>query len=218
MGIESFDIPVTDSVDATEAAATLTRIQAEAASNPEHPYTNNAHPQSRLYKEAVQRLYEIKNPEPPPQTNAAGEEVQSSWQPEHLAAMEEALDEQAFKTVAKQAEMAKSITADIKIINELMTGTDLDIDKVLENPTKSQMEGYKQMSLLAQGDYTTLMPLLIADVRALGMPSAKVDQVRAFLTTAQPGDPLSDDLTNVIIRHINEAKKRKGERDGNTGQ
>ena len=53
------------------------------------------------------------------------------------------------------------------------------------------------------------MPLLIADIRALGMPSEKVDQVRAFLSTAQPNDPLSDDLANIIIKHIHKAKKKK---------
>ncbi len=212
MGTESFDIPITDSVDATEAAETLQKIQADAACNPEHPYTNSAHPQSRAFKAAVEKLYEIKNPEPEAQTNREGEEVRGQWPPEHVAAMQEGLDEQAFKTEAKQEEMAKSIRSDVKIINQLMPGTDLNIDEVLENPTVSQMQGYRQMSLLAQGNYTELMPLLIADARTLGMPSEQVGQVRELLTTAQPGDPLSQDLVNVLIRHIHEAKKRKEER------
>ncbi len=209
MGIESFEIPATEGVDATEAATTLTGIMAAAGADPLHPYTNPHHPQHGLYKEAVGRLFEIKNPEPEAQTNAEGEELQVQWSPEHVAAMKEGMDEQAGKTEKQQVAMRKSITADIEIINELMEGTDLDIDKVLENPTVAQMQGYKQMSLLAQGDYTNLMPLLVRDIQSLGMPPAQVDQVRAFLTTAQPGDPLSDDLANIIIKHIHKAKKKK---------
>lgn len=210
----AIDIPVTNAMGPVEAQAAISKISAAALADPGHPYWGK-HPQAKELQETMTTLYEIKGGPPPEvQTNEAGEELVASgqWPQEHLAAMKEGLDEQAFKTEAKQEEMAKSIRADVGVVNQLMEGSDINIDEVLENPTVSQMQGYRQMALLAQGSYSELMPLLIADVRVLGMPSAQVDQVRAFLATAQPNDPLTQDLTNIIIRHINSAKKKKEER------
>ena len=99
------------------------------------------------------------------------------------------------------------LRAELEQINSLWEG-DIDVDDVLQDATPEKLSGYIQMRLLAEGNYKTLTPILVREVSSLGMPSHQVSQLQAFLQSAVPGDPLSDDLTNIIIRHIHRAKTR----------
>ena len=108
-------------------------------------------------------------------------------------------------------QLKDDIRRDIEVVNELMEGSDIDIDEVLAEPTIAKLEGYKQMRLLAQENYKSLEPLIIKDVQSFGAPSNKVEMMRNFLSTAEAGDPMTSDIANVIIRHIFKAKKERSE-------
>lgn len=110
-------------------------------------------------------------------------------------------------------QLCDDIRQEIEQINELMPRSDLDIDEILEEPSLIKLQSYKQMRLLGQEDYKSLEPLIVRDVTALGMPENHIQQVRDFLITAVPGDPLSSDLANVIIKHIYQAKKEAAENE-----
>lgn len=209
---QSYDVPSVEGLSQDEAITVLEKVNADIAANPNHPYMTNTHPQSKSFKAAITRLYELKNPEPEPQTNAEGEELIASCQfPQaHLKAMEQALDEKAGLNEEVQAKLSKNILQEVNLINSIVPG-DIDIDEIGE-PTPEKLEGYQQLRMLRQGDYTSLSPLIVKDARGLGMKPDKVEQIKYFLTTAEPGEPLSEDICNIIIRHIHKAKKLRANR------
>lgn len=212
----SYEVPTNiEFMSPEEAGTALNKIFADAGGNVSHPYCNNIHPQSKAFKAAVEQMYAIKRPESLKQTNKKGEVLIDSCQfPQAVVdAMAEALDEKAGRDEAVQEKLRKDMREEIKKVNELMPGSDIDIDEAIEDATPEKLEGYKMMRLLGQGDYASLMPLIVKDARALGMPLKQVEQLQFFLSDAVPGDPLSEDITNIIIRHIHKAKKLRANRE-----
>ena len=211
-----YDVPADiESFTSEQAGSTLNKIYAQAGADKKHPYSNPVHPQSKEFRTAVTRLHKIKcGPEPEPQTNAEGDElVQSSqFPPAMVKAMGEALSEKAGHDEAVQEKLRADIEIEVNEINSILPLADLDVNECVETATPESLEGYKMMRLLGQGDYNSLRPLLIKDARTLGMSAADISQIDLFMSAAVPGDQLSDEITDVLIRNIYNAKKRLANR------
>jgi hypothetical protein len=211
----SYEVPADiESLSPDEAAGTLRKIYADAVGNPQHPHNVKTHFQHTDFVTAVTRLHEIKCPEPEPQTNEQGQELIASQQFSQpvIDAMAEGLEIQAGENEAVQQKLREGLRQEIEQVNELIPGSDIDIYEACENATPEMLEGYKMMRLLGQGDFASLTPLLLKDATKLGMPLKQVEQLRFFLSDAVPGDPLSEDIANIIIRHIHKAKKLRANR------
>ena len=188
-------------------------------SNPEHLYHS---PPTTIGRKAavehISKLYLVKNNELHPPEKSPSELAETpeefrkaksaeKFRPAEVKAMQDGLEEISGQNEERQRMLAFEIRREIEQVNTLMEGSDVNADEVCEDPTEAKLEGYKMMRLLGQHDYASLTPLITQDARSLGMPPNQVAQIQDFMATATPGDPLSDDIINILVRHIYKAKK-----------
>lgn len=159
----------------------------------------------------LSKLYEVKHPPAERKLDADGNDITpigAKFSPEQVKAFGETLDEKEAKSEEAQERLQDDLRQELELLVEVWgDDSDIDIEDVLDEATIPKLEGYKQLRLLATSDYKNLEPLIIKDVQSLGMAVHQVDAIRHFFQIAVPGDPMTDDIANIIIRHIHKAKK-----------
>lgn len=223
----SYEIPNVDTYcTPDEAVAALEKVNAEVAANPKtHPYMNPNHPQSKSFRTAVNKLYEIKHnvlDAPPEQLPSSLAETHidflkassaEKFSPAQVATMREGIEEQAGRNEKRQAELTRDIWADVNRINSIWKTGEPITNPFSEAPASPALKrGYRALRLLAEKNYSALTPLLIKDVRRVSTNSLEAKKIEDFLVSAVPGD-VTDDMINDIIRNIFAAEKKRANRE-----
>ena len=119
---------------------------------------------------------------------------------------------QTISAVAKpsdkpeSADLPKQAQAELDKLAELGYNVG-DVDR--DDLSPERVEGFKQLRLYEEGKFDELGASLSGCAYRAGMPAKNVWFLRNFLReVAQPDDPLSRDIINVVIHHIYQNRKR----------
>lgn len=150
----SYDIPNTaDIYSKEEAEAALNKFHAEVQGDPNHPYTNNRHPQHKEFTEAVTELHKIKT------------EYQDTPEIDFT-------ETEALQRRVKEAERLMKI-----LVNEY----NYKQAEIPEDITPAHIRGLKQQRLAGQKNFGLLSEQLEVDLRDTKAPPdilAKFDSFR----------------------------------------
>jgi len=218
----SYEVPTgLENFSAEQADSALKKIYADAGENVKHPYCNAVHPQSKDFRAAVEKLHQIKNPQPLEEKSPSEKAVTpkeflqalsaEKFGPKEIKAMSAGLEIVQGTDKETQEKLRVDIEKEIKQINDVWGENGVGKAEASENPTPERLEGYRQMRLLAQGNYTGLGPQVISDFQKLGMPKEQLDVIRQFFTVVIPGDNMSQDLANLLIKHSFKGKMNRKE-------
>lgn len=202
----SYTVPANiESLTPLQADTIIKEMQGAQIADPHHPLNQTVHPQRKDFMAAKTRLFEIKNPEPEPQTSENGEELVQSAQfpPKVIAAMEEGLALKENRNVEVQAKRIEQAEKDMDILADL----DYERGSIPENISQRQVDVLRMQRLNAEENFLSLTPMLSAQLKGLHQSPEIQQMFETFCNSNEFDTELKKSITEKIIGFINEAHK-----------
>lgn len=198
---EQYEVPDTDSIySPDEADAALKKFYGQVQSDPNHPYMNNQHPQSKDFRAAVTRLHEIKSPGDP-DTNEEGQELVHQFSPDKKDAMREAFD-------SKDEKQRALVTEGEKLIEELEE-LGFEYVEVPDDVPEWKVNVWRMQKECAKENFDELESLISKELRGL-KETNEVTQLFETFSQAKYLEPgVRQKLSEDIIEYIYRANQQK---------
>lgn len=193
----SYKLPIAQK-EPDDAARELRRVYGEMKGDPQHPANDGNHPLHGDFLAAMTGLHEVKVKELTALQDDAGRTVQNTVPAVSLKVMQDAMNVRQGKDEATQSKLREDVAAEIAIVNKLFPGSDINTAEQTAIATPNMLASYRQMRLLGEGSYEALKPLMLADMKSLGLPAEQAEAMTAIFKAA--GSSFGKDLINSMIK------------------
>jgi hypothetical protein len=188
--MQSYELPDTnyESLSAEKAQQEVHRLQAEAESDPTHPWLFSSHPQHRDFMTHFQRLTEITAEADIAKKEASDAEIIERMESGKSAAQDELIEE-------AEAEM------------ERLVELGFDEAEIPDDIPAFQVAAWKCQRLNAEGNFAELTPLLEKELMILGAKG--MDTFRTFVNDSGFSPDERAEHIELILKRVYAANKEK---------